>query len=221
MPKLDHKIKAIQVTHDDFSARESILEAIDSRPDLESLITKSDETVREQRSMGRPPTGHPLSQHLDRLIYRMGINVFNTLLLNRPNLTPLAELPVDKENERHALRQLILDVMYTSHQNHNPDLDWVMSEPNFVTAVADSLLARVILLAPPSTAHGMDEPLVDTVTSMIIHQHYTEDEAAEHYRQQGEVIDYYKNHPDEAAECHEETERSIRSMSQNPDEPSD
>jgi hypothetical protein len=221
MPKLDHKIKAIPVTHDDFDARESILEAIDARPDLESLITKSDETVREQTNRGRRPTGHPLSPHLDRLIYRMGLHAFNTLLLNRPDLTPLAELSKSKESERDTLRRLIISAMYTSHQNHNPDLDWVWDEPDFVTAVADSLLSRVMLLAPPTTPHSMDDQLVDTVTSMIIHHHYTEDEAAERLHADGIAMDYYKNHPDEAALCHEDTERAIRSMSQDPDEPSD
>ena len=221
MPKLDHKIKAISVTSDDFDARESILKTIDARPDLEDLITKSDETLREQTSRGRPPTGHPLSQHLDRLIYRMGINAFNTLLLNRPDLTPLAVLPKDKENERHALRQLILDVIYTSHQNHNPDISDAMRVPHLATAVADSLLSRVMLLAPSATPHGLDEMIVNSITSMIIHHHYTEDEASEQLRADGIAMDYYKNHPDEAALCHEETERAIRSISQDPDKPTD
>ena len=229
MPKLDHLIKAISVTSDDYDARKSILEAIDSRPDLSDLITKSDETVREQRRSGRPPTGHPLSPHLDRLIYRMGLNAFNTLLLNRPDLTPLADLPTDeesnhnegKESTRDALRRLILNAMHTSHQNYNPDVISAMREPYLATAVADALLTRVMLLAPPTTPHGMSDALVDTITAMIIHHHYTEVEAADRYRRDGVALDYYKNHPDEAALCHEETERAIRSGDQNSDEPSD
>ena len=220
MPKLDKLIKAIPVTIDDHNARKLILKAIDARPDLSDLITKSDETVRDQRRSGRPPTGHPLSPHLDRLIYRMGINAFNTLLLNRPDLTPLAELPEDKDDERHALRQLILNVMHTSHQNHNPDISDAMREPYLATAVADSLLTKVMLLAPPSTPHSMDEMIVDSITSMIIHHHYTEDEAADQLRARGTIIEYYKNHPEEVDECHEETERAIRSASQDPDDPS-
>ena len=221
MPKLDHLIKAIPVTSDDFEARELILKAIDARPDLSDLITNSDETVRDQRRSGRPPTGHPLSPHLDRLIYRMGINAFNTLLLNRPDLTPLAALPENKEDERYALRQLILDVMYTSHQNHNPDISDAMRVPYLATAVADSLLSRVMLLAPSTTPHSMDEMIVNSITSMIIHHHYTENEAADRLRADGMAMHYYKNHPDEATLCHEETERAIRSISQDPDNPTD
>ena len=203
MPKLNKQIKLIPITPEDLEARKLMLEAIRARPDLSDLITKSDELVREQSNSGRPPKD-PLAPHFDRLIYRMGLNALNTLLLNKPDLTPLAPLPEAKESERDALRHLIIDAMYTSHQNHNPDLDWVMSEPDFVATVADSLLARVILLAPPSTPHNMNERMnermVETVTTMIIHHHYTESERAEELEYRDRQRELYRQHSLQEAE---------------------
>lgn len=185
--KLDHKIKAIPITKDDHQALQLILDTLDKRPELRELIRASDVIVREQCTRGRPSTDHQDMQHVNRFIYRAGLNFILRTLIDADNESiPTVNLP--NETDRPELRELLFQTLWTSHENYNPDLAQRLNDPDISREIADIWLERLMLLNPPSDIDAAYRDLANSALHQLLHHHYTRDQAIEEYDLRGRIL---------------------------------
>ncbi len=188
MPKLNHKIKAIPITEDDYKALQLILDTLDKRPELKELIRSSDVIIREQDTRGRPSSDHRDLQHVNRFIYRAGLNFILRTLINANNESiPTVNIP--NETDRPELRNLLFQTLQASHENHNPDIAQKLNDPDISQAIADIWLEHLMLLNPPCNTNNFAyKGIANDTLHQLLHHHYTRDQAIEEYDLRGRIL---------------------------------
>ena len=200
MPKLDHTIKAIKVTEDDYKALQAILDTIDTRKEILDLILLTDTELRDKSTRGRPSSEHQYYSDVNRFIYRAGLKFVLEKLINAdPSKIPSVDLP--EHSSRPHLREQIIKTLKSNYPNHNPTVADALANPYLREIIADNWLYTLLLIN--RDADSAVDSFADDLLNQLTQDHYTKDEADEEYSLRS-VIHNLQSDPDHINQCEQD-----------------